>query len=259
MDDFEKLAGLVGASVEEAPGQGLPRTRAEALALGLSRYFTGKPCKHGHVAERSVSSRSCVECLRLRQATPEVKEYKRKHSARQEAKERKRQYNARPEIQERSRQLRATPESKECLRQRRATPEAKERRRQYLATPEVKERDRQRNARPEAKERKRRYAASPKNKEYMRQRNLARVGDAVLFAINQAELAAVRASAPADIVPQCPEPHRSQLQALIDRIRADPTAGKAVVGLLRTMRELRKAELAQQRADTETTAAESNT
>lgn len=66
-----------------------------------------------------------------------------------------------------------------------------------------------------------------------------------------------RARAPADIVPQCPEPHRSQLQALIDRIRADPAAGKAVIGLLRTMRELRKAELAQQRADTETTAAES--
>ena len=27
---------------------------AEAKALGLKRYFTGKPCKHGHVAERWV-------------------------------------------------------------------------------------------------------------------------------------------------------------------------------------------------------------
>lgn len=26
------------------------------------RYFTGKPCKRGHVAERYVSTRTCVEC-----------------------------------------------------------------------------------------------------------------------------------------------------------------------------------------------------
>jgi hypothetical protein len=38
-------------------------TRSEARALGLKRYFTGKPCKHGHVAERNVSG-NCTECLR---------------------------------------------------------------------------------------------------------------------------------------------------------------------------------------------------
>jgi 5-methylcytosine-specific restriction endonuclease McrA len=38
-------------------------TRAEAIALGLSRYFTGKPCKHGHVAERRIEGK-CVECVR---------------------------------------------------------------------------------------------------------------------------------------------------------------------------------------------------
>ena len=26
-------------------------SHAEAKAQGLKRYFTGKPCKHGHVAE----------------------------------------------------------------------------------------------------------------------------------------------------------------------------------------------------------------
>lgn len=35
--------------------------RADAKALGLKRYFTGKPCKHGHIAERFVSG-PCVEC-----------------------------------------------------------------------------------------------------------------------------------------------------------------------------------------------------
>jgi 5-methylcytosine-specific restriction endonuclease McrA len=39
-------------------------TRGEAYALGLTRYFTGKPCKHGHVCERSVSSRNCIECIK---------------------------------------------------------------------------------------------------------------------------------------------------------------------------------------------------
>jgi len=37
-------------------------SRAEAKALGLKRYFTGKPCKHGHISERRVSSNTCIEC-----------------------------------------------------------------------------------------------------------------------------------------------------------------------------------------------------
>lgn len=41
-------------------------TRAEAKAQGLTRYFTGKPCKHGHVAERLTSCNICVVCNRVR-------------------------------------------------------------------------------------------------------------------------------------------------------------------------------------------------
>ena len=40
--------------------------RDEASALGLPRFFTGKPCKHRHVAERIVSSHRCTECDRAR-------------------------------------------------------------------------------------------------------------------------------------------------------------------------------------------------
>jgi len=36
--------------------------RAEAKAKGLKRYFTGKPCGQGHIAERIVSNRACVSC-----------------------------------------------------------------------------------------------------------------------------------------------------------------------------------------------------
>jgi hypothetical protein len=37
-------------------------TRKQALQQGLTRYYTGKPCKHGHIAERLVSSNSCLSC-----------------------------------------------------------------------------------------------------------------------------------------------------------------------------------------------------
>lgn len=37
-------------------------SRAEARALGLPRFFSGDPCKHGHVCERYITSGSCVEC-----------------------------------------------------------------------------------------------------------------------------------------------------------------------------------------------------
>ena len=49
-------------------------TRKQAKELGLKRYFTGKPCKRGHVAERRVSSRRCLECAAEYGQRPEVKE-----------------------------------------------------------------------------------------------------------------------------------------------------------------------------------------
>src|SRR5882762_7363285 len=51
-------------------------TRSEAKASGLLRYFTGKPCKHGHVEERLVSNGACLQCRKdgepaYRAANPE--------------------------------------------------------------------------------------------------------------------------------------------------------------------------------------------
>lgn len=37
-------------------------TRKEAALRGLSRFWTGRPCKFGHMAERYVSNRQCVQC-----------------------------------------------------------------------------------------------------------------------------------------------------------------------------------------------------
>lgn len=41
-----------------------PKTRKEAIALGVKFYFTGEPCKHGHIALRK-SKGTCVECLKI--------------------------------------------------------------------------------------------------------------------------------------------------------------------------------------------------
>lgn len=37
-------------------------TRAEALRQGLVRYFTGKPCKRGHISERFTRNGTCLGC-----------------------------------------------------------------------------------------------------------------------------------------------------------------------------------------------------
>jgi 5-methylcytosine-specific restriction endonuclease McrA len=48
-------------------------TRAEAKALWLKRYFTGLPCKHGHVAERWTINTRCVSCAYAYERKPEPK------------------------------------------------------------------------------------------------------------------------------------------------------------------------------------------
>lgn len=39
-------------------------TKAEAIAQGLKTYFTGTPCRYGHLADRRVDSGACCECRR---------------------------------------------------------------------------------------------------------------------------------------------------------------------------------------------------
>jgi hypothetical protein len=46
----------------------LPKTRKEALEIGSSYFYTGRPCKHGHVAPRYSSGGACALCQRLRVA-----------------------------------------------------------------------------------------------------------------------------------------------------------------------------------------------
>jgi len=36
--------------------------RSDATKLGLPHYYTGKPCKHGHLSKRRVKDRVCMDC-----------------------------------------------------------------------------------------------------------------------------------------------------------------------------------------------------
>jgi hypothetical protein len=54
--------------------------RATAKAKGLSRYFTGVACKHGHVAERYTGNKTCCECANATANKTKAKE-RAKYSA----------------------------------------------------------------------------------------------------------------------------------------------------------------------------------
>lgn len=54
--------------------------RSEAINNGFTRYFTGRPCQRGHVADRYTKSGNCAACLleNLQAINADVKELKHK-------------------------------------------------------------------------------------------------------------------------------------------------------------------------------------
>ena len=127
-------------------------TRKEAKAQGLKRYFTGKPCKWGHVAERFSVDGKCAKCSRLHNrqyyAENRDKELERKRQWREENREYARQYYAenRDKAREHFRQYYAENREKklEYFRQYRAENREKEleRHRQYREENREKVRER---------------------------------------------------------------------------------------------------------------------
>lgn len=82
-------------------------TRKEAAQQGLSRYYTGKPCPHGHLVERYTSNHKCVTCAAEHAKLPRSKaqmkaRYERiKDTIRQQTKE---YLDKNPEIKEKRKQ-----------------------------------------------------------------------------------------------------------------------------------------------------------
>jgi hypothetical protein len=71
----------------------LPKTRKEAQDSGAKYYFTGEPCKHGHVAPRKTKG-ACVECLKIewQQAAEKRADYFREYNRREDVKDRKNEW-----------------------------------------------------------------------------------------------------------------------------------------------------------------------
>ena len=63
-------------------------SRKEATEKGLKTYFTGKPCKYGHVAERRADDGGCLECRKeyskeyYEQNKERIKEYQEQNKER---------------------------------------------------------------------------------------------------------------------------------------------------------------------------------
>lgn len=72
------------------------RTWREAARYSATYYFTGKPCKHGHLSPRFASNKACVACEKARTTllTPDardhLREQRRKHE--ESRRDRKREY-----------------------------------------------------------------------------------------------------------------------------------------------------------------------
>ena len=99
-------------------------SRAEAKERGLTRYYTGKPCPHGHDSERRVANSACNECvkdrIKAKRKTPEGWE---KHTKRL-AKYRSGTEKGKASRSALMRKIRATPKGKEAYKGYRSTEEA---------------------------------------------------------------------------------------------------------------------------------------
>ena len=71
----------------------MPATRAEAKKTGSKYYFTGQPCKHGHIAPRKTKG-ACVECLKAEwvKGNETRAEYFREYNKREDVKDRKNEW-----------------------------------------------------------------------------------------------------------------------------------------------------------------------
>jgi hypothetical protein len=70
-------------TIQYVPYHGAVVTRADALARGLTRYFTGKPCKHGHLSERTSCNGGCIACNAISIAALYYSESAEQRAARQ--------------------------------------------------------------------------------------------------------------------------------------------------------------------------------
>lgn len=70
-----------------------PKTRKEAKAINSKYYFTGEPCKHGHIAPRKTKG-ACTECLKIewKEANEKRSDYFSAYNKQEAVKEKKHEW-----------------------------------------------------------------------------------------------------------------------------------------------------------------------
>lgn len=103
---FRRLAAALDA--DDPSLVMLPESKKVAIDRGSTHFFTGKPCKRGHVAPRKTTGHQCVCCERdfwvEYRKRPEVRKRLHQHWQRPEVRQAAKDYNRRPEIRKRTRQ-----------------------------------------------------------------------------------------------------------------------------------------------------------
>ena len=83
-----------------------PKTYQEAKEIGFKHYYTGRPCKRGHINLRYASSKECVTCRVVKNQDENhiayLKQYKEQHKEIHNADARKRYHNNIAKERERS-------------------------------------------------------------------------------------------------------------------------------------------------------------
>jgi hypothetical protein len=62
-------------------------SRDDAKAAGLTHYFTGQPCKHGHVAVRYVCDHACFDCATVKHANRNARKRQRTANSKERRKQ----------------------------------------------------------------------------------------------------------------------------------------------------------------------------
>lgn len=55
---------MTAKNTQITPQKPLPKRRVEAMELGETYFFTGVPCRRGHIAKRYTTSGRCAQCSR---------------------------------------------------------------------------------------------------------------------------------------------------------------------------------------------------
>jgi hypothetical protein len=150
-------------------------TRKEAIRRGLVRYFTGKPCKHGHCAERNTNDRICHECKVVYEAKPERAEQR---------KAQQREYHKTPGRQLQQRLKMLSPEYKAWAAEYQASPQGKITKSKYRMSIKGKEAEKAYNDLQKSRDARTTYRLSSEGKAKEKAWRASPEGKAVILANN---------------------------------------------------------------------------